>query len=100
MSAPFEEPFDETPHAVNAASRWRTARQRAVAAETRLLAMAGLPPRRAVPLSEVAHVQRLHSEAVKLLCTAIEESLDTAAVVILAGRVSAVLAEAGPLADR
>lgn len=100
MSAPFEEPTDEAPHAANAASRWRTARERAIAAETRLLEMAGLPPRRSVPLFEVAHVQRLHLEAVKLLCTAIEESSDAAAVVILAGRVSAVLAEPGPLADR
>ncbi len=100
MSTPSEAPAGEAPHAFNAASRWQTARQRAMAAERRLLEMARLAPSRSIPLSEVAHVQRLHSEAVKLLCTAIEESTNTAAVVQLAGRVSAALAEAQPLSDR
>lgn len=93
MSAPFNKPTGEAPQAINAANRWRTARQRAMAAESQLLEMAGLAPRGSIPLSEVAHVQRLHSEAVKLLCTAIEESTDAAALVRLAGRVSAALAE-------
>lgn len=83
----------------HAAQRWRCARQRAVAAESRLLEMAGPPPRRLVPLSDVAHVQRLHLEAARLLCAAVEEAPDRSAAMTLMSQVLDDFSDGQPRLD-
>lgn len=98
MSAPSKAHPDQATNI--AAQRWRCARQRALAAEHHLLEIAGPPPRRLVPLSDVAHVQRLHLEAAKLLCAAVEEAPDRIAALTLMSQVLTDLSDGQPLSKR